>query len=349
VSPTAPLEGVAGTAARARRGRRLTGTALRAAVTAAAAVLLVRKASLGEIFSRFAHADARWLVLGYLLAAGSILLTVAQWYGLLAAAAMRRSYRRCLRLELAGDCFDAALPSSIGGDLLRATRVAERPDEKVSGASAVVLRRLCNFPGMVLLLGAGLLACSGLPYLHRVLPVALGALGGGSASIALSASPLFGRLARSPLCRRGPGRVLGKLFVALHDFRGKRRDLLVASLRGVAFWSVAIASQACFIEAMGIHVPLDYAAVVITTTTALTMLPISLGGYGLREGSFAAFLAVAGHATAAEGAAVGVCLTVQMVALGLFGIPFLVTLRRGARPEPVRAALAAAVASGEAA
>ncbi len=59
------------------------------------------------------------------------------------------------------------------------------------------------------------------------------------------------------------------------------------------------------------------------------MLPISLGGYGLREGSFAAFLAVAGHATAAQGAAVGVCLTLQTVGLGLIGVPVLL------HPAPV--------------
>lgn len=333
----------------AKRRSRL-GALARAVVTASVLVLLLRKASPSAIVHQLGRADWRFMLLGYLLALLTVLVTVAQWWGLLAASGLRRRYRRCLRLEIAGDALDAALPSAIGGDVVRAMKVADKPSERVPGASAVVLRRLCNFPGMVLLLGAGLAATASLPYAGRVRPVALGALVGGAALVVVAMSPLFGVIARSPLCRRGPGRTLGKLFVALHEFRGKRRDLGVAALRGVGFWCVVVASQACFIVAMGIHVTLPYAAVVVTTTTALTMLPISLGGYGVREGSFAAFLAVAGHATAAQGAAVGVCLTVQTVALGLIGAPVLFTLRR--RRQPLHAAgraVAARALAGEAA
>jgi uncharacterized membrane protein YbhN (UPF0104 family) len=62
----------------------------------------------------------------------------------------------------------------------------------------------------------------------------------------------------------------------------------------VVFWIFVVASQSLFIMAVGIHVTLAYSALVITTATAVTMLPISLGGYGLREGAFAAFLAAGG-------------------------------------------------------
>ena len=87
--------------------------------------------------------------------------------------------------------------------------------------------------------------------------------------------------------------------------------------------------------------PVTYSALVITTATAVTMLPISLGGYGLREGAFAAFLAAGGHATAAQGAAVGVCITVQTLALGVIGIPFYLTsgapgTHAAPRPRPVQ-------------
>jgi hypothetical protein len=86
---------------------------------------------------------------------------------------------------------------------------------------------------------------------------------------------------------------------------------------------------------------------VITTTTAVTMLPISLGGYGLREGVFGLFLAAGGHATGGQGAAVGVCITVQTLALGVIGIPFYLTIRRlplraRARHARPRAAIGAA-------
>jgi uncharacterized membrane protein YbhN (UPF0104 family) len=351
VTPNPPAPSTALRAARrlllSGRVRARVATLARVALSAGVLVLLVRKARPAAIWAHLSRADWHLLLLGYGFAVLSVLVTVSQWWGLLAASGLPRSYRRCLRLEIAGDALDAALPSAIGGDLVRAVRVAEHPGERVSGASAVVLRRLCNFPGMVLLLAIGLAATATLPYAARIRPVALVALVGGSALVAVMMSPLFGALARSPLCRLGPGRTIGKLFAALHDFRGRRRDLLVAAGRGVVFWCVVVASQACFIASMGIHVAIAYAVVVITTTTALTMLPISVGGYGLREGSFATFLAVAGHATAAQGAAVGVCLTLQTVGLGVIGAPVLFSLRRSGR-RPLRRSLSGARLSAEA-
>jgi uncharacterized protein (TIRG00374 family) len=258
----------------------------------------------------------------------SVIVTVLQWNRLLGATGLRRSYRRCLHLELAGDVFDAALPSSIGGDVVRAAMVSDRPDERVPAAASVLLRRLCNFPGMVLLMAVGLLATLHLSYAGKIRPYALVAVLGGSGIVAVMASPLLGWLSRQRAFTRGPVGMVGKVLDALAEVRGRRRDVLLAAGRGVAFWTIVVGSQWSFMRAVGIHVPITYAVVVVTTTNAITMLPISLGGYGLREGAFAGFLAVGGLATTAQGVAVGVCLTAQTVVLGLSGIPFYLTVNR---------------------
>ena len=70
----------------------------------------------------------------------------------------------------------------------------------------------------------------------------------------------------------------------------------------------------------------------MTSVNALSLLPISLGGYGLREGAFASFLAVGGFAVPAQGAAVGVCLSAQTVAFGLVGALTYLTVRRSPAP-----------------
>ena len=91
----------------------------------------------------------------------TILITVSQWHGTRNTNGVPCTYGRCLHLELGGDVFDAALPSSIGGDVIRATSLAERPDQRVPAAASVVLRRLCNFPGMIVLTVIGVLATIG--------------------------------------------------------------------------------------------------------------------------------------------------------------------------------------------
>jgi uncharacterized protein (TIRG00374 family) len=295
--------------------------------------LLLHKSGLRPIGRQLGSADAAWLAIGFGFAVLSVGLTVLQWQKLLGATGVRRTYGRCLHLELAGDVFDAALPSSVGGDVVRAVMVSSRPDERVHAAASVLLRRLLNFPGMVLLMGVGLLATLDLSYAGKIRPYALVAVLGGTAIVVVLVSPLLGWLSRQRPFTRGPFRIAGKLMDALNEVRGRRRDLLLAAGRGIAFWSLVSASQWSFMRAVGIHVPLTYGVVVVTTTNAITMLPISLGGYGLREGAFAAFLAVGGLATTAQGVAVGVCLTGQTVVLGLAGIPFYLTVNRARRAQ----------------
>ena len=136
-----------------RRGGIITLAKL--AVSGALLAYLVRKGSLGAVERALTHASPKWIALGFGLGVLGALVTIWQWWGVLRSLGLRRTYRRCFRLELAGDVFDAALPSSIGGDVLRAVTVAERSDERQVGVASVVLRRLCNFPGMVVLMGLG--------------------------------------------------------------------------------------------------------------------------------------------------------------------------------------------------
>ena len=293
-------------------------------------------------FRLFADSDPAWLAAGYLVAVVTIIITVWQWHGLAAANGVSRPYRRCLHLELAGDVFDAALPSSIGGDFIRATSLADTPEERVPSAAAVVLRRLCNFPGMIVLTAVGLLGTITLGYATRIRPYSLVVLAGGLVLVAMMLSPAMGFIGRWGILKKGPAVALSKLLGTLHEFRGRRRDLRVAMVRGLLFWAVVVASQSLFIRAVGVHIPVAYSALVITTATAVTMLPISLGGYGLREGAFAVFLAAGGHATAAEGAAVGICITAQTLALGVIGIPFYLTVRASRRRQDASLAVARA-------
>ena len=337
VEPAPPRARPAPALAPVARKRRIAPmTAVRIGVTIAAFGLIARKVGVHAVAHALAAANPKWLAAGYGVAVVTILLTVWQWHGLARANGLPRSYGRCLHLELGGDVFDAALPSSIGGDFVRATSLAAVPAERVPAAASVVLRRLCNFPGMIVLTALGLVATLSLGYANRIRPFSLAVLAGGFVLVVLTLSPAMGVLGRWGLLKRGPGVIVAKLLGALHEFRGQRSYLLQATLRGLLFWMVVVASQSLFIRAIGIHVPLAYSALVITTTTAVTMLPISLGGYGLREGVFATFLAAGGHATGGQGAAVGVCITVQTLALGVIGIPFYLTIRTRRGRQRVR-------------
>jgi uncharacterized membrane protein YbhN (UPF0104 family) len=318
-------------------------TLLKVAVSAGILTLIVRNTGIVSILRTIANADPWWLLLGLALGILASLVQVSQWWALLRANGLPRTWRRCLRLEWASNAFDAVLPSSVGGDVHRAVKASERPDERARAAATVVLRRLCNFPGMIVLMAAGLLGSLGLRYSGRVAPYALAGIVGGVAGMLVCASPLLGWFSRHPaLQRRKPGRAVAQLLGALHQFRGQRRDLVLAFLRGGLFWLFVVFSQWCYMRAVGVHAEIIYAAVVVPATSALAMLPISLGGFGVREGGFSAFLAVGGLATTSQGVAVGLCVTGQTLLFGLVGLVVFLTLPRGTSTAGVSLTEAAA-------
>ncbi len=108
-------------------------TIVRIVVTVGAFGLIARKIGFSAVFHALGAANPALLAAGYGVAVITILITVRQWHGLANANGVPCTYRRCLHLELGGDVFDAALPSSIGGDVIRAASLPDSPDQTGAG------------------------------------------------------------------------------------------------------------------------------------------------------------------------------------------------------------------------
>ena len=320
-------------------------TAAKVAVSVGLLGWVVHKAGLRNIADTLAHANVAWLGAAVLLGFAATCVQATQWHALLEAHGLRRTWWRCLRLVFVGNTFNSILPSSIGGDVARAMMVADSPAERVPAASTVVLQRLCNFPGMIVLMTLGLVLTLGDSRASEIRLVALAGVLAGAAGLALCMTPLLGRLAALPVLQRGrPGRVLAKLLAALDAFRGRRSELLFASARGTAFWGLSVVNQWAFMHAVGVPIPLTYAAIVVTTINALTMLPISINGYGIRENGFSRWLGplFGSSALAAQkGTAVGFLLAAQSLLWAGIGVVFWLTDKR--HKEAAEAARAATV------
>jgi glycosyltransferase 2 family protein len=320
-------------------------TAAKVAVSVGLLGWVVHKAGLGNIAHTLANASVAWLAAALLLGFAATCVQATQWHALLEAHGLRRTWWRCLRLVFVGNTFNSILPSSIGGDVARAMMVADSPAERVPAASTVVLQRLCNFPGMIVLMTLGLILTLGDSRASEIRLVALAGVLIGTGGLALCMTPLLGRLAALPVLQRGrPGRILARLLAALDAFRGRRSELLFASARGTAFWGLSVVNQWAFMHAVGVPIPLTYAAIVVTTINALTMLPISINGYGIRENGFSRWLGPlfgSSAAAAQKGTAVGFLLAAQSLLWAGIGVVFWLTDKR--HKEAAEAARAATV------
>lgn len=242
-------------------------------------------------------------------------LGVTKWRLLVNAGRSKLGSTDALRCYAAGLFANLCLPTIVGGDVLRATLAAR----STGRSEAVVLGSLADRAIDVLSLGSllgigALLVGESLGVLSNGwwIVAALTGLGLGSALLFV-----VGRL---PLARwpRRFRRIAGRSHVALRRIL-RRPQLAVAAL------ALSLTIQAAFIllnawigDALGIAVPLAVWFLAWPLAKLAGLLPISLGGLGVRDATLAGLLVPFG-VPAATGLVASLIWQTVLIAGGLIG------------------------------
>lgn len=198
------------------------------------------------------------------------LVNTGRWLTLVRAQGIRIRYFEAFRLVLAGLFASNFLPSTVGGDVTRIAGIIPRADDKLAGAASVVADRLVSLVGMCFLIPFSLPILGA--WASAGIPLGLSVSGGSSA-------PLAGRW------RRVLDRIHG--VVALW----RQKPSAVGAALGLSWLGVGCYLAAMTLLAQGLGIPVTPVQVAGATTITyfLTLVPIAINGYGIRE---AAILAV---------------------------------------------------------
>jgi uncharacterized membrane protein YbhN (UPF0104 family) len=234
-----------------------------------------------QVASAFAHMRVElWLAALALLAAAQA-VSAWRWQMLARPLGFERTVPQLLSYYFIGMYFNLLLPTSVGGDVVRAWYLNGRDGRRLAALAAVFLDR---FSGLLVMLG---LACAGVLLSPHELPEWVPGVVWGTAGCAVLA------VAAVPLAARWGGKVssrLAKVRLALAQLTAPR--LLVGSTvlsLGVQAGNVALLMLVG--AAIGVPVPLAYYWILVPMVTLLTMLPVSINGTGVREGAMVLFLA----------------------------------------------------------
>ncbi|MBN1178793.1 MAG: flippase-like domain-containing protein [Anaerolineae bacterium] len=289
----------------------------RVVISLAALAFLVWKIGLGETLDVFRAADLRLLVLAFALFATSLFVRAGRWATLLWALGLRVPFLRLVRLYFVGQFFSSFLPSQFGGDVVRALELTE--DTPTPAAVGTVL--VDRMTGLMVLMAMGLLT---LPFsATRLAPWLVGLLvvvaGGGLLAGGLL---LEGRLLRrltgwlpERLSLSGSG-APGKLYAAITGcgWRALGRAFAIS----LAFNLINISINYLCGRAVGIDVGLDYFFITAPLISVTGMIPISVGGVGVRDWVMVALFDPVGIDDNAA-AAMSWCLYGVSAATGLVG------------------------------
>ena len=254
--------------------------AIKAAVTLGCLWYVARQVEFAKIAAVAGTLDIGWLALAELVVMLQIPLVALRWNEILAAlAAHRQRITAMIAVTAIGQFFTQVLPNVVG-DGMRAWLLARLGSGWRNAVTSVVIDRGVGV-GLMIALACGIL----------LLPSALTALAGYRDVVLV----VYGAMLMAGLI----GLVLVPLLVPILERWRYTREIgiFAAAARRVLIGprSPAILAIACLVHALtilivwslgraqGLALPVSDAAVLFTVMVGISIIPVSVGGWGLRE------------------------------------------------------------------
>jgi uncharacterized membrane protein YbhN (UPF0104 family) len=245
------------------------------------------------------EADKSLLLIAPLLLLARLGAAALRWRLILADSQVTFPLRQAYMDYLVGTVYNVLLPGVTGGDAIRIGRCVRQTRCQLGTATAsVLLERISGvFALLSIAFSAYLLFPSTLPSLlstEKISPVTMVAIAG----ITLTAAMILERRAWLRWLPRGGARGAWR-FVrsAMQTLSILRwRTLGAVFILSILFQAVDIVATFLLSQALGLTVPITVFFATIPLVYLAIFLPISLGGLGVREGTFVFLLAQFGVA-----------------------------------------------------
>jgi uncharacterized membrane protein YbhN (UPF0104 family) len=183
-----------------------------------------------------------------------------------------------------GMFFNLALPTSVGGDVVRAWYLASRSGvsgQRLGAFLSVLADRVNGLVVLVFLAGVAYICCP------LALPTWIGGCVVGAEVATMVGLVVFLVLIRRSGCSRSPlpprTSGLGRLMDGASVYRNYPGVLTGATILSLGVQAANVVLYWLVGRALGLGVPLSYYGILMPLVTLLTLVPISLNGMGLRE------------------------------------------------------------------
>lgn len=301
------------------RARRFAGSPwVRVAGSAVAVYLFVRSVDLGEAVQRFSHVDPGWTVLAVVLAALSVVASVAEWGVFLRGTGHELDWSFLGSWYLKGLFVNQVLPAGVGSDAMRTLQMGRLTGHGPMVASLVASR-------MAGTLGMASWALAAAIFLRGLIHVP--ALAGFVTFAFLMCAAWISALLAERVRRRIPehrqlahsiGRLLYPFTGCFDDYLARPTIVVQSILAGCVGWGLNLFSMEAFSVALGHPVSWEVFAVALPVALLATFVPISANGLGVREGVVVVLLARTG-VPVAQAAALSLFVDVQMLPFAVLG------------------------------
>ncbi len=307
--------------------------ALRATVTIVIFFFLLHSVSWSRLFATLLTAHHAALLIGLTIGGMTIVFSAYSWRSLVLAERIQTGLARLIDLYLVGIAFSHFLPTNMGGDVAKAYYVGKDSGNMAGAASSVLLSRVTGFLGMLLIAFPALFIWHSMFKQTVVVGFLLLSL--------LLIAMVSGTLIASTLLPRLSGRFLDTKWLAnrivitaievgnaLSSALKRPRALCTAIAFSLLFWIAGFLNYYSFAMALHMQVPLPFYIVAITFVSIVAFFPISINGYGVREGALVYVFSTM-HVSANTSLLLAFLVDMQVLLFGLVGGCIYLTMGNG--------------------
>ncbi len=266
----------------------------KALITLGLLTLVLRAVDMDQVWARVQAFSFFFLVPLAAVMIGQTVVTTLRWRLVMAALDVAIGFTKAWAILMIGIFFNQSLPSTIGGDVARIWRVHCEGHGLGKSANVVLVDRVMALVGLLVLVGPALPIVyamgqgpgAGAIVLSMAAAVALVTLGMGLFFAAPGLPALLGRWR--------PLRALAELTCdARRLVANPGRTLIVT---GIAVVVHTLSASAVYVLALGFDIDVTWleCLALVPTVILVMVLPISIAGWGLREGAMVSAFALVG-------------------------------------------------------
>jgi glycosyltransferase 2 family protein len=296
--------------------RRILSSAIKILVSAALLYLALRKVNFADLAARLDLTSAAWLALAVAITFLQIFFGALRWRIVGAECGAPLPLRQAMRYNVIGTFFNQTLPSSIGGDAVRLWLVARNGAGWRAATYSIFVDRAVGLIALAVIIVASLpwsahLISDGYGRSALIL-IDFAALAGGAGFLVLGMLPW-------PFLKRwwATHHIHACAVIANRVIFSRRNEPTIAILSFlVHFLAVVIAW--CVVQSIAAPVGFDQTFLLIPPVMLITMLPISIAGWGVREATMGLAFGYAGLVTN-EGVNISLLYGAVSFVVGAFG------------------------------
>lgn len=303
------------------------GFVLRAAISIGLIALLLANIDRGALLDQFRDLDFAWAAMAVVILYSLAFVQALRWVVVLQACDETIGYWDSVRIVFIGQFFNQTLPSAIGGDAVRMWEARRAGLSLRIAVTSIVIDRLLGLAAVLVLVGVGL------PRMLSLIDDPVARNGYALVIVGL----IFCYIGLLAFGRIWPVRLRFKLIDAVLKLSEDARLVLLAPRVASKALGLAVMAQIglgfCVLalsRAIGVDIPLADCILLFSPVILFSTLPISVAGWGAREGAMVVVYGLIGIAKP-DALAISLLFGLISIALGLpGGVLWLLARKRNA-------------------